>query len=378
MNLDRNRVFYNQLVDGDFTECGGIAASDIQGNIIGIAPDPDFSYAMGLRAAGSDPTTAGSDPKADMDGVVCWGILPASAETFTAATKGELWVANYQNYPADQQAIALQYTNLGVKNIGADFDAIKAYIQQSGWGVSLPVHWYQNFTTVGTDGRLPSPNGGYTLHCVAVYGTIVVDGNDYLIVKPWLGPNYGSNGYAYLSRQVFAMIAQGAYGYDYRGIRWAYIVGLMVARFPYLIPWLPSLLKANQSTMPQTQFDPTVIYPNWDDIATARHNVRVICDQEGLSVSQKDQLSATLHCESGYNVNCIHPNTLNGEITSTDYGICQVNDYYHIGVGKDFPSSEYVISHPEAVVRWMAKKWLAGEARQWVCFSKVMYQHFSA
>lgn len=116
----------------------------------------------------------------------------------------------------------------------------------------------------------------------------------------------------------------------------------------------------------------------WTDAVSNRHNVRVICDQEGLSVQQKNDLSATLHCESNYNPACIHPNIVEGRVTSTDYGICQVNDYYHIGPGKDFPSAQYVLDNPEACVRWMCRQWKAGNGRLWVCYSKSMYKEYSA
>lgn len=127
------------------------------------------------------------------------------------------------------------------------------------------------------------------------------------------------------------------------------------------------------------QLDVNTIYPNWTDPVVARHNVRVIADQEGLTTNQKNLLSQTLHCESGYNVNCVHANLdKHGKVVSTDYGIAQINDFYHIGEGKDFPSVDYVMTNPEACVRWMAKLFKTGAARLWVCYSSNLYEKYSA
>src|SRR5689334_17597720 len=60
---------------------------------------------------------------------------------------------------------------------------------------------------------------------------------------------------------------------------------------------------------PQIPSDPTppqpvdiehsdILYPKWDTPAHVRHNVRAICDQEDLTLKQKNDLTATVCCES--------------------------------------------------------------------------------
>lgn len=114
----------------------------------------------------------------------------------------------------------------------------------------------------------------------------------------------------------------------------------------------------------------------WDTKANARHSVRVICDEEGLTVEQKNELCATVACESGFNPHAINRNMVAGKLSSTDYGICQINDYWHIGEGKSFISSNYVLQNPEECIRWMCKQWKAGRARMWVCWLRGMYQSY--
>lgn len=140
----------------------------------------------------------------------------------------------------------------------------------------------------------------------------------------------------------------------------------------------------NDPVQPPTAPNSPVAAPNpdtlspWTSMANNRHNVRVIADLEGLNLKQKNDLSATIHCESNYNPKCIHPNLVNGKVSSIDFGICQINDFFHIGSGKDFSSSDYVLNNPEACVRWMARQFKAGNAHLWVCYSKSLYTHYSS
>jgi hypothetical protein len=117
------------------------------------------------------------------------------------------------------------------------------------------------------------------------------------------------------------------------------------------------------------------IYPNWDDPVIARHNLRVICDQEGLTVELKNKVSQTVHCESGYNIKATHPNLDDaGQLHSEDYGICQWNDKYH---GKEISPQE-AMNDPEKACRLMARYAKAGKLKQWVCYSSGLYSHYSA
>lgn len=113
-------------------------------------------------------------------------------------------------------------------------------------------------------------------------------------------------------------------------------------------------LPVNPTPMPKV--DPIdTLNPDWSVISNARHNVRVICDLVGLTVTQKNILTACVARESGFDNNAQGFNRdKSGVVWSTDWGIVQCNDYFHIGPGKDFPSVVYVLANPEVLVRWMA------------------------
>lgn len=95
-----------------------------------------------------------------------------------------------------------------------------------------------------------------------------------------------------------------------------------------------------------------------------------ITKEEKLTPELTTNLLATLECEANFNNELTHPNkNAQGKTLSTDYYICQINDFYHIGKGKNFPSIQYVHDHPDEVVRWMCKQFKTGYAGLWVCYS---------
>lgn len=125
----------------------------------------------------------------------------------------------------------------------------------------------------------------------------------------------------------------------------------------------------------------------WDTVANAKHSVRVICDEEGLSWKDKNDLCATVGAESGWMSYYLtgpkkgQPVKLEnkdktGKVWSTDWGIIQLNDYYHIGEGKSFPSPQYVLDNPEACIRWMCKQWKVGNANWWIAFKSGAYKSY--
>jgi len=128
--------------------------------------------------------------------------------------------------------------------------------------------------------------------------------------------------------------------------------------------------------MPTPQpIDPDALL-SWDTKENCRHNVRALCDLEGLTVDQKNDFSRTIHCESDYNPECVHPNIVNGHVSSTDYGIAQINDYWHIGPGKDFATIADAMN-PENAIRWACRQWKAGNGKLWVCKLKNLNLNYS-
>ena len=106
---------------------------------------------------------------------------------------------------------------------------------------------------------------------------------------------------------------------------------------------------------------------DWSTPEAARHSVRVICDEEGLSVDMKNKLTETVKCESAFNPKATNKNN-DG---SADFGIAQFNDRYWIGAGKPIPSVEVALNNPEFCIRLMARQFKLGNAKFWVCFKRL-------
>lgn len=90
----------------------------------------------------------------------------------------------------------------------------------------------------------------------------------------------------------------------------------------------------------------------WDTPAHIRRNVRVMCDEAGLSYSLKNTICAIIKQESNWNPKAKNIYNSNG---TKDYGLLQINDHkgYWIGEGLYFSSVDEVLNNPEKSVRFV-------------------------
>lgn len=110
----------------------------------------------------------------------------------------------------------------------------------------------------------------------------------------------------------------------------------------------------------------------WDTPLQAKHSVRVICDEEGFTLEQKNTMCATIAVESGFHIDAINHNTSNGRITSTDNGICQWNDFYH---ATEITPNE-ALNNPEKAVRLMCQYWKRNQRDLWIAYRSGAYKKY--
>lgn len=140
----------------------------------------------------------------------------------------------------------------------------------------------------------------------------------------------------------------------------------------------PEKLLMNQPTPDiSATNNPDALGTNWENIVIAHHNVRALCDLEGLSYDQKESLTATVCGESEFKIHAKRQNFAfhadgTRYLASTDNGICQWNDFYH---GKEITPDE-AENNPEKAVRLMCKYWKLGRMNQWVAYSSGRYKQF--
>jgi len=133
-------------------------------------------------------------------------------------------------------------------------------------------------------------------------------------------------------------------------------------------------------TVPESEpgpADPDGYMLDWSTQKGAWHNVRVLCDKAGLTLEQKNLICACIYQESQFLNTAQHANEdAHGDVTSTDYGLCQINDHYHIGPGKDFPSVAYVLANPQDAVEFMIDMYKAGKLNLWSSYSLGAYKRW--
>lgn len=128
--------------------------------------------------------------------------------------------------------------------------------------------------------------------------------------------------------------------------------------------------------------NPDILVP-WDSQKHNYHNVRVLCDLSYLTVEEKNLICACVYQESEFynylpNGNpVIHENkSLNGVLLSTDWGIVQINDYWHVQKYPDFSSSKKIMDNPQKAVQFMIDAYKDGGLNQWVSYSSGAYKQW--
>lgn len=115
----------------------------------------------------------------------------------------------------------------------------------------------------------------------------------------------------------------------------------------------------------------------WDNALNSRHSVRVICDEMNLRLDEKNLITACIRQESNFNNGAIGRNKdASGKVLSTDWGLCQINDFYQIGQGKYWSSVTQVVNNPDKAVKWMISMYKQGHLNLWVSYSSGAYKQW--
>ena len=121
----------------------------------------------------------------------------------------------------------------------------------------------------GQDGIVPKTEitleravSGVGWHNWAIKGWKTMGGEPYLIGKAWGGKTLGENGWLYFDREtinkVLAIEGTGAFTLAEEGNRFVFLLGTMPESSPWLLPYLPSLVKLFTIEQTTTPTVPTV------------------------------------------------------------------------------------------------------------------------
>lgn len=95
-----------------------------------------------------------------------------------------------------------------------------------------------------------------------------------------------------------------------------------------------------------------------------------ICKEEGLSDEQAELIRAVIQCESGFDDRAVNKNT--DAKQTTDYGICQYNDYWY----RHLITPTEALNNPEMAVRLMVGQYKKGQLKDWVCYKNGLYRRY--
>lgn len=390
------------LNQGDSPECTAFSAAAIRESMTGVKYDPQAQWEHELQFMGVT-SADGAEIRTQLAVGVEVGFTPLAGGPPTDKASAFFWIT---------------------REWGQDwFDAIRLtqYQLYQKYGKVIPVSigldWFRDWDN--------TPNGIVPLSQSALLGghdvkgagfeTFSLDNEDYIVIQNSWGTGFGDNGLFRFNRAA-ANKFFGTYGIGYwlddpslqikrLGLLASLLANLVdlynaiigVKTAPQVVPIVPTPPVPIPTPVPPVPAPlPTPPTPvsrfTWDTPAAACHSVRLICDEMDIPVTPtfdvdgklylfKDVVCACIQVESGFNPARIHQNMSSvaqgtPTVQSTDYGIVQVNDFYHIGKGKDFPSSDYVLANPEECVRWMIKMFLAGKMNLWVSFTSRAYKAY--
>jgi hypothetical protein len=281
------------------------------------------------------------------------------------------------------------------------FDAIRLAMfstKDEKRAVSVGTPWFPEFENTDR-GILPMPHSfdvtfaGASWHNWAIKGWKTIGDQPYLIGKSWQGADYGDAGFCYVSRSLInnLMAISGSAAFtvskiapdqvqridlDFFNKLMSIIYNLLASIIPssptpVIAPQEPKIEPTEEPTPTPISTPPMPKYL-WGTPPEVRHSIRVICDEEGLTVEQKNTLCATIQCESGFKLDARNDNIKDGKVTSTDWGLCQWNSHYH---AKEITPDE-AVHNPEKAVRLMCHYWKRDQRKLWVCYLKNMYQQY--
>ncbi len=141
---------------------------------------------------------------------------------------------------------------------------------------------------------------------------------------------------------------------------------------------LNPVINPPEPIQPPIEIKPAPVVPKylWDTTANSRHSVRVICDEMGLTVAEKNLICACIQQESNFNNKAVGKNIKDGKLLSTDWGLVQINDYWHVGAGKKWSSVQQILDNPDKAVKWMIQMYKQGNLKMWVSYSSGAYKKY--
>ena len=363
---------------------------------------PTAQAAFEGKVSGKNIAGQGTDLRTACEAMRKIGFLPAELAPYTLDNADEQTCGDWTKLTQAEFDAASKYTLSGyyaVDGTHDTFDNIRYALlaaQQAGEpkpSVLVGSSWYAEWEGISTDGIIPDPLTFVSYHAHRIIGWKTEQGVPYLIDQQTQDTSYGDHGLCYFPRAIVnKCFTEGLYiarkNPDPNQIKtisailtlMSQAVSLMYrlweavkpkpqaiipdASLPPMTPPAPPPIEQIQPIGQWWELPPEKQSKDWGGrpniypenlqqlfILKARQFAKTI----GFTPQQEEDLVATIWGESGFNPYCIHKNIVNGKVSSTDFSIAQINDWFHVIKYHDFSSVGYITSHPEECLQWMAK-----------------------
>lgn len=220
-NVDIGISIPDQIGDGNPYSCTSYAVTDIGLDQDNIIYSEAYTYMKTLYLQGLPPETNGSDIRPALKSAKVYGLLPKPNTPDNLIGKGEDYTADQAHWPVEVDAIAgkLEHRKGNYFNVYTDggqdwFDSIKSALwlnRSDKRGVIVGTPWLWSSAPQGFlseyfvyDGN---PNS-VAWHAWVIKGWTTINRVQYLIGKPWLGKNWGDNGFCYVSRETINKVME--------------------------------------------------------------------------------------------------------------------------------------------------------------------------
>lgn len=372
----------NQQGSDYCTAFSSTSASELQE---GVELSPEFAFAMGQKLNKSD---YGNDLRTAMKSHIKIGCIEQKDAPFSLDNKDNKFLREPNNWSEDLLPKALIHAKSSFVDCRGNYDAfdnIRAaiwFFKNEKRAVVMGVLW-ENWDVKNP--ILENGGAGRNGHALACLGWKSINNKQYLVIQNSYGDQVGDKGKFYMSRETVNKYVPiyGAFTFldmtpeEYKQRLKDFSQNWILTALRKILEILGILAK-QKYLPPQPTPEPEIPKPVepeppkylWDTFENARHSVRVLCDEAGLSVAEKNLICQIINCESGYKTNAIHKNS-NG---TTDYGIIQANSFWYIGTGKPIASIDEALNNPEKCVRVMISQFKKGRIKDWVCFSSGKYK----
>lgn len=221
-SVDNGITMPDQNADGNPYSCTAYTTTDLGTDQDGIVYEPKYTYMKTLYLQGLPPETNGSDIRPALKSAKIYGLLPKESVPENIKEKDEDYTANQANWNVELDKIAglLEHRKSGYFNIYEDggqdwFDSFRSalYLNRNDKrGISVGTPWFNEWTSpqagVLTDSFVYNGANLHSWHNWAIKGWTSINGTPYLIGKPWLGKNWGANGFCYVSRETINKVME--------------------------------------------------------------------------------------------------------------------------------------------------------------------------